>query len=857
MNLEELIEAHLAGESPTVPTELGREFELAIAAHEALRYALGETVIVPETGPDDRPPPVLPEDYEIIRELGRGGMGVVYLVRQKSLGRMVALKVLRPGEMTFGPLVRRFLDEARHLARLRHPNIVSIHEIGQAADEPYFTMDYVEGESLSAVLARERLSPSRALAILKQAAAGVGHAHKGGIIHRDLKPSNILIDAEGCAYVTDFGLARDMTRTSELTRSGEVLGTPAYMAPEQAQGDTDRIGETTDVHALGVILYEMLTRKPPYGRDAPANILVRLLKEEAPAPRRIDRRVPRDLETICLKAMAKAPEERYPTVRAFLEDIRRFESGEPVQARRPGPVRRAARHVRRRWKVAAAMAGTAFFALLLGALFFGKDVEEMIAAGDEHHALGKHREAEGIYRRALLWPSKYRHLIVLERIFRCCVEAGDRERAVEAALETLGLDPGAWFGELNHAVAMVLASRIRYRQPGSSDDRRLLELAEKRLEMALAGPDLSVTERGVGDKALVEICAALGKEPYAHSGEGAVSLPPGAPDELLRRAAAEGTTAKDRILFAYAAGVGFEKSGDSDAALAAYRQAFEAVRSAHPVYAGLTSGSLHMARPRSLESELENCHRLRRLARAIERLDPQASALLRGGLRFRITGLDLPPDLALNHSVTLSGVAGDRAAQPLTGSAPVQLDQTSWVGVADGRYRLEVRRSGSGTNFSTSRGARANYIFPLLHLDDSSLPQEVEIGGQVVDLEIRARLLEEIDLLGPREGAEVDLESEIFRWTAVPGAAYYEMRLEEVEDRPGGGRYFHSVLKARVEDTGFSPGNVPAAERAAWRALPAGRAAVWNVEAFDASGQSIGKAPERPCFRVKRGWSAD
>src|SRR5262249_11264396 len=163
------------------------------------------------------------------RELGSGGMGVVYLARQKSLGRLVAVKVLRPGDATFGRVVQRFLEEARHLARLRHANVVSIHEVGPAGDAPYFTMDYVQGGPLSALLARDRLTPSRALALWKQAAEGVEHAHAQGIIHRDLKPGNILVDAHGRAYVTDFGLSRDMTQTSKLTNTGEIMGTPAYM----------------------------------------------------------------------------------------------------------------------------------------------------------------------------------------------------------------------------------------------------------------------------------------------------------------------------------------------------------------------------------------------------------------------------------------------------------------------------------------------------------------------------------------------------------------------------------------------------------------------------------------------------
>ena len=255
ITIEDLVEAHLAGERSDVPPELQDEFQRVLAGHEALNFALGETILLSDEACVNRAPPELSGDYEIVREIGAGGMGVVYLARQKSLGRDVAVKVLRPGERVFGPLVQRFLHEAQHLARLRHPNIVSVHEVGEAAGEPYFTMDFVDGESLAAVMARGPRSPSQAVEVLKQAATAVQHAHKQGIIHRDLKPGNILIDLVGHVFVTDFGLARDLSNGSDITRSGELLGTPAYMAPEQALGQTGLIGETTDIHALGVLLY--------------------------------------------------------------------------------------------------------------------------------------------------------------------------------------------------------------------------------------------------------------------------------------------------------------------------------------------------------------------------------------------------------------------------------------------------------------------------------------------------------------------------------------------------------------------------------------------------------------------------
>src|SRR5258708_3819859 len=425
MNEETLF--HLAMEAP--PHERAALLEQACAGDAALRQrvevllqahdnpgsfmekpVLAKTLITPAVDhPVDRPPPSLPGDYEIVRELGRGGMGVVYLARQKSLGRDVAIKVLRPGETTFGPLVKRFLDEARHLAHLRHPNIVSIHEIGQADSEPYFTMDFVEGQPLSAKLARHepgseesrtRLPPSQALALLKQAAAGDEHAHAHGIIHRDLKPANILIDASGHAYVTDFGLARDMAHDSNLTRSGEALGTPAYMAPEQARGQKELIGEATDVHALGVILYEMLTGQLPYGGGSPADVIVHLITDEPVPPRKIDPRIPRDLETICLKAMAKTPDRRYASVRAFLEDIRRFESGEPVLARRPGMLFHTRRFVRRHGKLAAAVLLTAGVLLALAPRLFDKSVDELVAWGNEQVASGQQTAALRTYARA-------------------------------------------------------------------------------------------------------------------------------------------------------------------------------------------------------------------------------------------------------------------------------------------------------------------------------------------------------------------------------------------------------------------------------------------------------------------------
>jgi tetratricopeptide (TPR) repeat protein/predicted Ser/Thr protein kinase len=762
MSLEDLVDAHLAGERPDVPADLRGEFDRAVAGHAALLAALAEPAA---TGPfpaiADRPPPELPADYEIVRELGRGGMGVVYLVQQKSLGRPVAVKVLRPGEATFGRVVQRFLEEARHLARLRHANIVAIHEIGRAGDEPYFTMDYVEGEALSALLARERPSPSRALALVKQVAEGIAYAHGQGIVHRDLKPGNVLIDRHGRAYVTDFGLSRDLTRDSALTHPGEVMGTPAYMSPEQANGQTELIGEATDIHALGAILYEMLTGRLPYGNDAPIDVLIRVVTAEPAAPRRLDRRIPRDLETICLKCLAKAPERRYATVRALLEDVRRFEAGEPILARRPGLLARGVRTLSRHWRLATAVVLTAVITGILASSARGLRPSELMAAGDERHEAGKHAEAVQFYRRALPWAGDPLRREILERLVRCCRAAGDDDGAVAAAVQMLDYDPDAWFGLYDYAVAQAVRAGKRRVKANSffSINRDIPpdELALKRLQIFLNGPYGTDAERGRTEQAAAELRLTLGTVPAGFTGATIppLTFPTGVPADLLRKAVDARAGRLERTAAAVGAGMALEKAGDAPAALAAYHTAYDLLRPRFPAYAGVTRG-LEMSHPRSWRLEWPECSALRHIAHALRRLDPALKDPLRGGLRFRIVGLDLPPDTAVLLAVSLWDPAaddpdrrslivnGETVAAPV-GEVAVQLDQTAWVGVADGRYRLVVQTDSApgGSTFSDNYGARAKMVSERLILDCSGIPKEVEVRGATVDLPpIRAHLRE-------------------------------------------------------------------------------------------------------------------
>jgi tRNA A-37 threonylcarbamoyl transferase component Bud32/phage FluMu protein Com len=264
-------------------------------------------------------PPQL-SDYEILGELGRGGMGVVYKVRQKSLDRIVALKmIVGPVE---GKIVERFLGEARAVAALNHPGIVPIFEIGRADNQPYYTMTFVDGGSLSAHLKKHGpMSPFRAARVVLDVARAVAHAHQNKIIHRDLKPDNVLLDGQGNPRVTDFGLAKRLGGSVDLTAPGEVVGTPSYMAPEQARGQSKILGPAVDLYALGGILYACLSGQPPFTGETQIDVMLKVTSE-APPPLRIrNPAVPADLEAICMKCLEKNPGDRYPTADALAFEL--------------------------------------------------------------------------------------------------------------------------------------------------------------------------------------------------------------------------------------------------------------------------------------------------------------------------------------------------------------------------------------------------------------------------------------------------------------------------------------------------------------------------------------------------------
>jgi serine/threonine protein kinase len=287
--------------------------------------------------------------YEILAELGRGGMGVVYKARHVALQRVVALKMIRWGGHSGQAEAQRFIREARAGANLRHPNVVQVYDIGEYEGRPYFSLEYVEGSSLDRKLREGPLPPREAARLVEQITRGIQAAHEQGLIHRDLKPANILLTEEGTPKITDFGLAKKLDEEEAgLTQAGAIMGTPSYMAPEQARGDNLSIGAATDVYALGGILYELLTGQPPFGRAAVAETLYRALSEDPVPPRQLNPRVPRDLETICLKCLQKEPAKRYASAATLAEDLHRFLEAEPIQARPVGRLERAVKWVRRR-----------------------------------------------------------------------------------------------------------------------------------------------------------------------------------------------------------------------------------------------------------------------------------------------------------------------------------------------------------------------------------------------------------------------------------------------------------------------------------------------------------------------------
>jgi len=361
--LADYLEAKRQGAAPTRDQLVARHPELAaeldsfLADHAALervapppRPGSGETVSfaadpnAATAAPGGAPPAPGTTvryfgDYELLGEVARGGMGVVYRARHVKLNRTAALKMVLGAARADSKEIIRFLAEAEAVAAVRHPHVVGVYEFGDADGRPFLALEFCPGGTLAERLKAGRLAPRAAAELVRKVAGGVAAAHALGIVHRDLKPGNVLFDESEEPKVSDFGLAK-RGAGAELTQSQAVLGTPAYMSPEQAKGDTKFVGPQADVWALGVILYECLTGERPFADPDQRRVLFLVATEEPQRPRKIDPSIPRDLETVCLKCLEKDPGDRYPTAAALADDLRAWAAGRAVSVRSRGRLRR-------------------------------------------------------------------------------------------------------------------------------------------------------------------------------------------------------------------------------------------------------------------------------------------------------------------------------------------------------------------------------------------------------------------------------------------------------------------------------------------------------------------------------------
>jgi tRNA A-37 threonylcarbamoyl transferase component Bud32 len=420
----------LTGEHGPPPASGG---EAATVAPAAATPAPG-TATLPEQVPG----------YDILGVLGRGGMGVVYKARHQRLNRIVALKMILAGGHAGEAELARFRTEAEAVARLRHPGVVQIYDVGEHAGRPYLALEYCDGGSLAGRLTGTPLPPAQAAALIEQLARAIDAAHQQKVIHRDLKPANVLLAADGTPKVTDFGLAKKLDEASGQTQTGAILGTPSYMAPEQASGKGKQVGSAADVYALGAILYECLTGRPPFRAATTMDTLLQVVEQEPVPPTQLQPKTPRDLETICLKCLHKEPTKRYATADDLADDLGRFQAGEPIAARPVGSVERAVKWVRRRPAVAglsaslglALVIGTAastFFAVQADHRAKEAEINANTAHSNEIKANVAREQTEETLARSLLWPlgqvdDSLLNDIEIEAVWKLAESPSDRVR---------------------------------------------------------------------------------------------------------------------------------------------------------------------------------------------------------------------------------------------------------------------------------------------------------------------------------------------------------------------------------------------------------------------------------------------
>jgi len=480
--------ARLLAEHPELAEDLRSYFDDTDAVEHYVDTILGWPHL------DAAPVPGRLGGYELLREIGRGGMGVVYLAGQEALNRLVCVKVLLAGPHASEADVRRFLREAETAAALKHPNIVAIHEVGCCDGRHYLAMEYVEGHSLAELSRDGPLPADRAAGYVRTIAGAVEHAHVRGILHRDLKPSNVLIDADGRPHVTDFGLARRIEAGATLTQTGDIVGTPAYMPPEQASGESARVGPAGDVYALGAVLYQLITGRPPFQGETPLDTLIRVRTEDPLRPALLNPRVPADLETICLTCLEKDPARRYASAGALADELGRFLDRQPIRTRPIGTARRAARWCRRH-PAATAVVGLILASSVITSGFAAATYRAYqatrTALADRGQALDQAEEERG---RALHERDRAQGLLYVAQVRRAWQswQAGDLEGFDEvlAALEPADGEPDRRGWEWSYLRGLTHQERQSF--DDSAGSLRAVAWTRDGRHLAAAGEDRTI-----------------------------------------------------------------------------------------------------------------------------------------------------------------------------------------------------------------------------------------------------------------------------------------------------------------------------------------------------------------------------
>ncbi|HUY31521.1 MAG TPA: serine/threonine-protein kinase [Pirellulales bacterium] len=466
--------------------------------------------------------------YEILGVLGRGGMGVVYKARQPGLKRLVALKMILAGGHAGEHDLLRFRSEAEAVAHLQHANIVQIYEVGEDEGRPYFSLEFVDGGTLTKELNGKPFPHRKAAEMLAVLAGAMAYAHEHGIIHRDLKPGNILIAADGTAKITDFGLAKRVEdEDNSQTRTGTILGTPDYMAPEQASGNVKDVGPLADVHALGSMLYEFLTGRPPFRSASMLDTLQQVMRKEPVPPSQLDPKLPRDLETICLKCLHKEPEKRYAGAAALAEDLRRYLAGEPILARPVSPAERAWRWCRRNPRITAlsaavsllivVWAGTASWLVVRLDREKGRTDDALFQA-NANFQLATRNEAE----------AKRNAEIAERKEAEASHSAAEAKRNAEVATENAKTAKAEFTrtADLLATLSSELQQRLRPKLVGEQPNPEAQTIISDVLQFVRQGMDAlgnRIESSGVTDYGLVATCQRMGNV-YAKLGHGAEAM---------------------------------------------------------------------------------------------------------------------------------------------------------------------------------------------------------------------------------------------------------------------------------------------------------------------------------------------